>query len=129
MIQKFIELGEGTADLYELLEIGDQMSSRVKHLMVFHTVKNHKPIASLVIVMEPSGGDKFQPIYICREGIPDPEDKQTKRYEMFVQLAERLDKNIIDLTVKPSDAFYESDLYYQHLIGILRMNKYIPPMQ
>ncbi|WP_085508037.1 DUF7147 family protein [Thalassobacillus devorans] len=128
MNQKFIELGEGTADLYELIEIGDRMADRVKHLMTFATIKNGQPVVSLAVVLHPSGDDKFQPIYICREGIPDPEEKKTQRYQMFEQLAVRLDKSIIPLTVKPSDQFYETALYYQHLIGILRMNRYIAPL-
>ncbi|WP_028782664.1 DUF7147 family protein [Thalassobacillus devorans] len=128
MNQKFIELGEGTSDLYELIAIGDRMSERIKHVMTFATIKKGQPVVSLALVLEPSGSDKFQPIYICREGVPDPEEKKTQRYEMFEALAERLEKSIIPLTVKPSDEFYETALYYQHLIGILRMNRYIPPM-
>ncbi|SEB17141.1 hypothetical protein SAMN05421743_12312 [Thalassobacillus cyri] len=128
MNQKFIELGEGTSDLYELIDIGDHMAERVKHVMTFATIKKAQPVVSLALVLEPSGIDKFQPIYICREGVPDPEEKKTQRYEMFEALAERLEKSIIPLTVKPSDEFYETALYYQHLIGILRMNRYIPPM-
>jgi hypothetical protein len=33
------------------------------------------------------------------------------------------------MTVKPSTMFAEKELYFQHLIGILRMNRLIPPLQ
>ena len=52
-----------------------------------------------------------------------------KRYQLFKDLAERLEKNIIELEVKPSNVFAENDLFYQYLIGILRINRLISPMQ
>jgi hypothetical protein len=128
MIQKFIELGEGYSDIYELIEIGLRNKDRVMHLMAFHTEVKGKPATSLAIVLAPSGEGKFQPIYICREGIPYPHITKNKRYDMFVNLSEQLNKQIIELDVKPSTFFHEKELYYQHLIGILRMNRYIPPL-
>ena len=97
LIQRFIELGEGYSDIYELIELTKAQSN-------------------------------FQPIYICREGIPNPEITPNKRFEMFESLSEELGKKIISLQVKPSDLFSEKELFYQHLIGILRMNRYLPPL-
>ena len=71
----------------------------------------------------------FQPLYICREGIPNPNVTPNKRYELFEGLATELEKKIIELDVKPSTLYAETGLYYQYLIGILRMNKYLPPMK
>ncbi|MFD1018057.1 DUF7147 family protein [Thalassobacillus hwangdonensis] len=129
MIQRFIELGNGMGDLYELIELGERMPSRVDRMMALHTVTNDRTITSLVLVMKPAGQDKFQALYICREGIPNPNDQQTKRYDLFKQLAVTIEKEITELVVKPSTEFHEKDLYYQYLVGILRMNKYIPPLQ
>lgn len=129
MIQRFIELGEGYSDIYELLEIGRASRTRVLRLLAFHTTKGSRPVTSLAIVMAPTTPGEFQAIYICREGIPNPDTTPNKRYDLFAGLAHELEKPIIELDVKPSHTFAEKELYYQHLIGILRMNKYLPPMK
>jgi hypothetical protein len=129
LIQRFIELGEGYSDIYELLEIAKANRHRLAHMLALHTIKNGNYVTSLVVVLEPTDPGEFQPLYICREGIPNPSVKHNKRYEMFEQLAAELNKEIISMTVKPSTMFAEKELYFQHLIGILRMNRLIPPLQ
>ncbi|CAK6472129.1 DUF7147 family protein [Peribacillus castrilensis] len=128
MIQRFIEIGQGYSDIYELLEVGRNQKHRVARLLAMHTTINDKKVTSLVIIMEPTDPGKFQPLYICREGIPNPHATKNKRYELFENLAEELDRPIIEIDVKPSVLFAEIELYYQHLIGILRMNRYLPPL-
>ncbi|CAN7554925.1 methylthioribose kinase [Peribacillus frigoritolerans] len=128
MIQRFIEIGQGYSDIYELLEVGRNQKHRVARLLAMHTTINDKKVTSLVIVMEPTDPGKFQPLYICREGIPNPHATKNKRYELFENLAKELDRPIIEIDVKPSVLFAEIELYYQHLIGILRMNRYLPPL-
>lgn len=39
MIQRFIELGEGYSDLYELLEIAKTNQERIAHMLQFETNK------------------------------------------------------------------------------------------
>jgi hypothetical protein len=129
MIQRFIELGEGYSDIYELIELARANRHRLSGLFAFHTVKNGKPVTSCVVVLHPTDPGDFQPLYICREGIPNPYVKPNKRYELFAQLAKELGTEIVHLEVKPSTFFAELDLYYQHLIGIMRMNRFIPPLQ
>ncbi|MFF2457362.1 MULTISPECIES: methylthioribose kinase [Peribacillus] len=128
MIQRFIEIGQGYSDIYELLEVGRNHKHRVARLLAMHTTIDDKKVTSLVIVMQPTDPGKFQPLYICREGIPNPHATKNKRYELFENLAEELDRPIIEIDVKPSVLFAEIELYYQHLIGILRMNRYLPPL-
>ncbi|MFE4141071.1 methylthioribose kinase [Peribacillus sp. YIM B13472] len=128
MIQRFIEIGQGYSDIYELLEVGRNQQHRVARLLAMHTTIDDKKVTSLVIVMQPTDPGKFQPLYICREGIPNPHATKNKRYELFENLAEELDRPIIEIDVKPSVLFAEIELYYQHLIGILRMNRYLPPL-
>ncbi|WP_409292087.1 methylthioribose kinase [Peribacillus sp. SCS-37] len=129
MIQRFIELGEGYSDIYELLEIGRTCRERAVRLLALHTVINDRPATSAAVVMEPAAQGDFQPIYICREGIPHPKYNPSKRYSLFEELAEVLGKQIIELDVKSSREFAEKDLYYQYLTGILRMNRYLPPLR
>ncbi|WP_338786675.1 methylthioribose kinase [Metabacillus sp. FJAT-53654] len=129
MIQRFIELGEGYSDIYELIETARANKHRVSKLIALHTKVNEKAVTSLVVIMQPTDQGKFQALYICREGIPNPHVKENKRYELFEALSAYLNKDIIQIDVKPSNMFNELELYYQHLIGILRLNHYIPPMQ
>ena len=128
MIQRFIELGEGYSDIYELIEITSSQKERISFILELQTSINNRDVVSLAVIMKPTDPGGFQPIYICREGIPNPETTPNKRYGLFEELAERCGKNIIKLQIKPSLLFADKELYYQHLIGILRMNRYLPPL-
>ncbi|WP_370225094.1 methylthioribose kinase [Cytobacillus sp.] len=129
MIQRFIEIGEGYSDIYELIEIARGNKHRLSHMAAFHTSIDNKEVTSLAVILKPTDPGGFQPIYLCREGIPNPKAAPNKRYELFADAAENLNKEIIQLTVKPSVIFNEKELYFQYLIGILRLNHYIAPLQ
>lgn len=128
MIQRFIELGSGYGDLYELIELAKTNSNRLTHLLALHTVKDGKEVTSAAIILRPAHEGKFQPIYICREGIPNPHFHPGKRYNLFEEAAANLGKQVYELSVKPSTMFAETELYYQQLIGILRLNHFLPPL-
>jgi hypothetical protein len=129
LIQRFIELGEGYSDIYELIELAKANQHRLHHMMALHTTIDNKELTSLVVVLKPTDPGKFQPLYICREGIPNPNISPNKRYSLFSETAEELGKQVIQLSVKPSTIFNEKELFYQHLIGILRLNHYLAPLQ
>jgi hypothetical protein len=129
LIQRFIELGEGYSDIYELIELAKANQHRLQHMIAIHTKIDNKEVTSLVVVLKPTDPGKFQALYICREGIPNPNLLPNKRYDLFTQTADLLSKHIHELSVKPSTIFYEKELYYQHLIGILRLNHYLLPLQ
>lgn len=126
MIQRFIELGEGYSDLYELIEIIRSNQHRLARMLAFHSVKNGKEVTSLAVILHPTQPGDFQPLYLCREGIPNPNVKPNKRFELFAEAAAEQQKEIIELVVKPSNEFADKELYFQYLIGILRMNRYLP---
>ena len=128
LIQRFIELGEGYSDIYELIELTKAQSNRVAFILSLQTTIKNREVVSLAVILKPTNPGNFQPIYLCREGIPNPEITPNKRFDMFEQLSEELGKKIITLQVKPSSFFPEKELFYQHLIGILRMNRYLPPL-
>jgi hypothetical protein len=129
LIQRFIELGEGYSDIYELIELAKANKERLLHMMAYHTTIHNKEVTSIAVVLKPTTPGDFQPLYICREGIPDPNRIPNKRFELFQNTALELGKEIIQLEVKPSTTFNEKELFYQYLIGILRLNHYIPPLQ
>ncbi|WP_188205688.1 DUF7147 family protein [Alkalibacillus aidingensis] len=129
MTQRFIKLGEGYGDVYELFTLIESMPNRVEHLLAFHTKKNDQEVTSLAVIFKPTTQGNFQPIYICLEGIPKPNDQKSNvRYDQFSKLSEQLGLTIIDLDVPPSSTYHEEELYYQQLTSILRLNHLLPPL-
>lgn len=126
MVQRFIELGEGYSDIYELIEIGKSNHHRIKALIELHTTIGKKKVTSVAIALNATKVGEFLPIYICREGISVSSDKISGRLQLFHDLSERLEIPISRFDVKPSTDFAARELYYQYLIGILRLYHVIP---
>lgn len=129
MIQQFIELGQGYGDIYELCELIKTNEHRFHNAFIFTANHEGTTVASLAVALKPSGESKFMPIYICREGIPYAEEKQAKRIEIVKQAIQAIGQQENILNIKHSSTFSENTQFYQYLIGILRLNRYIPPMQ
>src|SRR5690625_5261277 len=127
MTQRFIKLGEGYGDTYELFTLIESMPKRVEQFLIFNTEKEAGKRRSLAVVFKPTSQGNFQPIYICLEGIPHKE-KEDLRVVEFRRLAEKLNKQVIEMDVPSSTTYYEEDLYYQKLIAILRLNHLIKPL-
>ncbi|WP_221564065.1 methylthioribose kinase [Alkalihalobacillus sp. TS-13] len=125
MIQRFIELGEGYSDLYELIEIAETNTHRLTTFIALKTKINEKEVCSLAIVLQSAGESNFQPIYICREGVAE----HSKRWDLFQDCASTHNKELKILEVKQSNEFSEKELYYQYLTGIFRMQHIIPAWQ
>lgn len=128
MTQRFIKLGEGYSDVFELFTLIEAMPERVKHLIAFHTVKDGKEVTSIAAIFEPTKTGNFQPIYICLEGIPRT-TKTNTRIDKFKQIASKINKQIIEMDVPPSTSYYEEELFFNQLISILRLNHLIDPMK
>ncbi|MGE7841976.1 DUF7147 family protein [Lysinibacillus sp. NPDC093712] len=128
MPQQFIELGEGYGDVYELLEIIKTNQGRFHQAFILTSTKEDKKVASLAIALKPVGESKFMPIYICREGIPFNEEKPSKRQIMFEESIEQLGRKAVVVEIKHSSIFSEPKLFYQYLIGIMRLHHYIPAL-
>ncbi|MCM3759327.1 methylthioribose kinase [Alkalihalobacillus oceani] len=129
MIQRFILLGEGYTDLYELFEIARTNRHRLERLVQLDTVISGRKKSSLVVILQPAEPGKLMPLYLSLEGVYPPEEKETERYQLFEQLSRELDAPIHRLEVKPSADFNELELYFQYVIGVLRLNRFIPPLQ
>jgi hypothetical protein len=129
MIQQFIELGQGYGDVYELCELVKTNEHRFHNAFLLTAKHNDGMVASLAVALKPAGESKFMPIYICREGIPYNEGKTSKRIELFKEMVEQMNHPVNTFEIKHSSIFSESNQFYQYLIGILRLNRYIPPMQ
>ena len=60
MLQRFIELGEGYSDIYELIELANANQHRLAHLMALHTTIEEKHMTSLVVVLQPTDPGEFR---------------------------------------------------------------------
>ncbi|PKR78514.1 methylthioribose kinase [Halalkalibacillus sediminis] len=128
MTQRFIKLGDGYGDVYELFTLINNMEERVQHLIVFHN-NDEKPKSSLAAIFKPTEKGAFQPIYICLEGIPRTENgKPNVRLDEFKHISERIQKKLIEIEVPPSSSYHEEEIYFQHLISILRLNHLLKPL-
>ncbi|WP_369802709.1 methylthioribose kinase [Sporosarcina sp. P16b] len=127
--QRFIELGEGYSDIYELLEIMSTNADRIHKSYIFSSKYKSNEQLSLAVSLTPATeNNHFMPIYICREGIRYSADKPSKRYDLFVEHAESLNKKPVKVEIKHSTEFAENELFYQYITGILRLNHLLPPL-
>ncbi len=129
MIQQFIELGQGYGDVYELCELIKTNKDRFHNAFIFISPKDDKKVASIAVAFKAVGDSNFMPIYICREGIPYDSEKPSKRLTLFEESLDEINQKAIPMEIKHSSVYTETILYYQHLIGILRMNRYIPALE
>lgn len=129
MLQRFIELGEGYSDIYELIEIIERNQDRLQQLLLLHSESLGQSVCSVAVILRPAPEGNFQPIYICREGIPFDSEKENKRVKLFREAAKKAEKNLPIINVKHSTSFNETALYYQYLTGILRTNRLLFPLQ
>lgn len=127
--QRFIELGQGYSDIYELFELMSTNAERMYRAYVFVYKNGGKEQISLAVSFSPAAADSsFMPIYICREGIMQTADKQSKRVDLFMEHAASLHIEPVRVEVKSSSEFAEKELFYQYITGVLRLNHLLPPL-
>lgn len=128
MIQRFIELGEGYGDIYELCELARVNKERIHQTFIFCSTKDNITYFSIAIALKPVNTANFFPIYICREGIVET-GHESKRLTIFKETLDKLAIQPIKVDIKHSSVYVDVNLYYQYIIGILRLNHLIPPLQ
>ena len=124
--QRFIELGEGLGDVFELCELIRTNSGRLHRAFIFTT--GDGGVLSLGAAFDPAGEGSFMPIYICREGIRS-NGKESARVSRFREAAAEAGATPVTVEVRPSKDFSDRDQYFRHITGILRLNHLIPPLQ
>ncbi|WP_078391601.1 DUF7147 family protein [Shouchella patagoniensis] len=122
MIQRFIELGEGYADYFELIELTKNNASRIHSCIQLEAGENK---VSLAVALSPPTDTRFMPIYLCCEGL----HKNSKRISQFEELATSLGHHVHVICVQEKSSFYDRALYNQYLLGLLRMQHILPPMR
>ncbi|KXH79878.1 methylthioribose kinase [Sporosarcina sp. HYO08] len=127
--QRFIELGEGYGDVYELCELMKTNAARLHHAFIFAAPVTNGHALTLAAAFKPATVSNFMPIYVCREGIIQTDDIKSKRRRLFEEAAEQLGTTPIYIELKNSSEFSDRELFYQYVTGILRLNHLLPPLQ
>lgn len=128
MIQRFIELGEGYGDIFELCELAKVNKDRIHQAFIFTSKKEEREYCSIAIALKPVNNANFFPIYICLEGIPKT-IPISKRLTIFNETLEEISIVPVPMDIKHSTSFVDKGLFYQYVIGILRLNHFVPPLQ
>ncbi|MBF2178008.1 hypothetical protein H3984_09890 [Staphylococcus warneri] len=129
MKQSFIVLGEGLTDLFEFTTLIDYNHSRIDKIIYFHSPKTEKQLSSVAIVMQPTEGNYFQAMYMMMNAVKYPYPDSNKKFEMINNKAEAYDIPVLGIDVQPPEAFHDNDLYFNYLISVLRLQRWIPPLQ
>ncbi|MCG7338758.1 hypothetical protein MHZ36_05595 [Staphylococcus sp. ACRSN] len=129
MKQSFIKLGEGLTDLFEFNTLIEYNHQRIDHIVYFHTPNSKQQFSSVAIIMEPTSGQHFQAMYIMLNALNYPYPKSNKKFELINQQAEKFGIGIKGVDVKPPETFHDIELYYSYLISVLRLQRWIPPLQ
>ncbi|PTI40709.1 hypothetical protein BU056_06365 [Staphylococcus succinus] len=129
MKQAFIQLGEGLTDLFEFNTLIEYNFQRINHIIYFHTPTSEKNLSSVAIIMKPTSGQHFQAMYIMVNALKYPYPTPNKKFELINTQADRFDIDIKGIDVQPPEAFHDLDLYYNYLISVLRLQRWIPPLQ
>ncbi|UBH09437.1 DUF7147 family protein [Macrococcus armenti] len=127
MKQTFIPLGSGLSDLFEFEQLMKYNHERIHCLLFLHTTLETEPKTSCILIMQPAN-DKFQAMYSIFECIKYPYNGLSKKYELLKGWAETYGIDIKEHEIKSKQHFYEDELYYQYLTGVLRLQRIIPPM-
>lgn len=127
--QRFIELGEGYGDIFELCELIRTNRDRLHSTIILSSLTPSGHALSFAAAFEPVNNGHFMPIYICREGIIQQGDVKSKRRILFEEAALSVNSTPATVELKNSSEFEERELFYQYVIGILRLNKLLPPLR
>lgn len=129
MKQSFIKLGEGLTDLFEFNTLIEYNSERIDHIVYFHTSTFKVGPSSVAIIMKPTSDNHFQAMYIMVNALNYPYPTPNKKFEMINEQAKQYNVNIKEVDVQPSENYHDIELYFNYLISVLRLQRWIPPLQ
>ena len=122
-MQKFIRLGDGYGDIFELEALIEYNRQRIKSGIYLH-VENEP--STFVLVMAPVCGN-FQALYTIYRGIPMA-SKHRQKYNIINDCLEKYNIQKVEMTTRTPDDFHDPEQYFQYMIGVLRLNHLLPPM-
>src|SRR5690625_1137873 len=122
-MQKFIRLGNGYADIFELEALIEYNRQRIKSGIYLHT--EDEP-STFVLVMAPVRGN-FQALYTIYRGIPMT-SKHQQKYKIINESLEKYNIQKVEMTTRTPDDFHDPEQYFQSMVDVLRLNHLLPPM-
>ncbi|PHK50609.1 DUF7147 family protein [Staphylococcus edaphicus] len=129
MKQSFIKLGEGLTDLFEFNTLIEFNYQRIAHIVYFHSSKYENQRSSVAIIMEPTRERHFQAMYIMINAIKYPYPDSNKKFELINDQAAKYHVDVKAIDVQPPDFFPDNELYFNYLTSVLRLQRWIPPLQ
>lgn len=128
MSQSFIELGPGFSDFFEFEELIRYNHDRIRSVVALHTTLEKTPMTSILVIMQPTTQGHFQGIYSTFESIPYPYPASNKRFDLIRSWAEDYHLPFLEFETKAMHHFHERALFYNYLIGVLRLQRQLPPL-
>lgn len=122
-MQKFITIGEGHGDLFELEALISNNHGRINKGIFLHTAED---MSTFLLVMAPVRGN-FQAIYTIYRGILHKEGTG-KKYKMIEEWCREHGIPVIEFSTRDPEDFHEKEQFYQYITGVLRLNHLIPPL-
>ncbi len=122
-MQKFIQLGEGYGDIFELEALIQHNHQRIESGIYLHV--EGKP-STFVLVMAPVRGN-FQALYTIYRGIPMT-GKVNQKYNIINENLEKYNIGKVEMTTRDPEDFHEREQYFQYMLGVLRLNHLLPPL-
>ncbi|MFC6402616.1 hypothetical protein ACLIJS_04375 [Mammaliicoccus sciuri] len=129
MKQSFIVIGHGLTDLFEFQTLIEYNHERISDIVMLHTPLSKEKLSSACIIMKPTKGQHFQAIYMIMEGIKYPYPDSNKKFDLINEWANAYHIQVKGLDVKSRADFAEDELYFAYLKGVLRLERYLPPLQ
>lgn len=129
MKQSFITIGHGLTDLFEFQTLIEYNHDRISDILILHTPLSEEKLSSACIIMKPTKGNHFQAIYTIMEGFKYPYPESNKKFELINSWANAYNFQLKGLDVKSRNEFAEDELYFTYLKGVLRLERYLPPLQ
>lgn len=129
MQQSFIVLGNGLTDLYEFQALIDHNHERISRIVFFHTPKSKHQRSSVAIIMQPTSNRKFQAMYIMLDALNYPYPEGNKKFTMIQSFATPYHIEMVGIDVHAPDDYPELDLYFNYLKSVLRLQRWIPPLE
>lgn len=122
-MQKFIQLGDGYGDIFELEALIQYNHQRIKSGIYLHV--EGRP-STFVLVMSPVRGN-FQALYTIYQGIPMTSKNKTK-YKIINENLEKYNIGKVEMTTRDPGDFHVREQYFQYMLGVLRLNNLLPPL-
>lgn len=123
-MQKFITLGEGHGDIFEIETLIEYNHPRIDRALFLHT---EDAPSTFLLIMKPVRGN-FQALYTIYQGIPFNNEGTGMKYQMLKKWCDEKNIKVIEFSTRNPNDFHEKEQFFQYITGVLRLNHLLPPL-